>query len=331
MGRRAGIMRNTGEKRAGETADCPAVPAPFGSASTAVPLLVGAAAAEDHPATPAEELYLSSIEKGNEDKFGNEILELCWIGRNYKIYRSEKGIFVHFSDSIEEASQQRKKFTEISPELCELRYLTSQMHPPWNSRREIIFDYNICQAIMLTMEDKPKVGKDIARWALELAAARVSNDNTIRYLVAAFFTAAATLLILAWRLNGFAGIADATTRQNVWLAMGFGALGAFFSILVRLQSFELRACQQSYMNYWMSFMRILMGAIGGLVLVLIASSPLKDALVKAASLQAPQSVAILGFLGGFAERLVQTIAQRAANAIAQKTGTAVLAARNAEP
>ena len=62
---------------------------------------------------------------------GNTIQQLIWIGPEYAVYRSDEGIYVHFSDFPQEEKQQRSRFTEICPELCELRYLTAQMREPW--------------------------------------------------------------------------------------------------------------------------------------------------------------------------------------------------------
>ena len=71
--------------------------------------------------------FLRDLKRGEPDKLGNRVEEICWLGSQYAIYRSERGVYLHFSDCKEEEEKQRCKFTEICPELCELRYLTSQM------------------------------------------------------------------------------------------------------------------------------------------------------------------------------------------------------------
>src|SRR6266540_6363201 len=77
---------------------------------------------------------LCELEVGGRDKLGNTIQQIIWLGPEYAVYRSDEGVHVHFSDDPEKEKDQRKRFTEICPELCELRYLTAQMrvdNPLW--------------------------------------------------------------------------------------------------------------------------------------------------------------------------------------------------------
>jgi hypothetical protein len=79
-------------------------------------------------ATP---FLLGQLKEGERDKLGHIVKEILWIGQEYAIYRSKYGVYVQFSDSHDVEKDQRKKFTEISPELCELRYLTYEMRSSW--------------------------------------------------------------------------------------------------------------------------------------------------------------------------------------------------------
>src|ERR1700722_1415181 len=102
---------------------------------------------------------LCELAVGKKDKLGNKIAEILWFARNYAVYRSHRGVHVHFSDCHREEDEQRSRFTKISPELCELRYLTAQMswgftfglRPPSS-----IYHHNMAQAVMLVMENKDK-------------------------------------------------------------------------------------------------------------------------------------------------------------------------------
>src|SRR5215468_9631350 len=94
---------------------------------------------------------LDNLEIGKPDKLGNIVREIFWIGEHYAIYCSDKGVYVHFSDLPDVEQAQRERFTEICPELCELRYLTAQMRGrnwwPWSSRprRHTLYDANMAQ------------------------------------------------------------------------------------------------------------------------------------------------------------------------------------------
>ncbi len=122
----------------------------------------------------SEPFPLSQIVPGRTDKLGNKVEEILWIGSQYAIYRSDKGVHVHFSDCPEKEKEQRAAFTGICPELCELRYLIGNMHDgsfgrlssllrrlgvtsgdrPMRSRK--LYEHNIAQALMLAMEGKPR-------------------------------------------------------------------------------------------------------------------------------------------------------------------------------
>jgi hypothetical protein len=294
---------------------------------------------------------LCRLKVGEADKLGNPVKEILWQGRNYAIYRSTQGVFIHFSDDPKEELAQRTQFTEICPELCELRYLNSQMEaePPashgfrllrgWSrasrgySANRALYDHNIAQALMLTMEGKGEMGKSIAGLALSMAVRRVTADNTIRYV------RAAVLVSLLWVV--FCAIAaEASSSQPLHyclLASAFGAVGAVLSIITRVEAFELKPCEESHMNYWLSGIRVGMGMISGVVILLLTSTFLGDSvskLVGEVDLTKPniawQAVALLGIIGGFAERLIPILLKQSADKMETKYGTPVEAARGAE-
>jgi hypothetical protein len=138
---------------------------------------------------------LCELQEGKSDKLGHKVEDILWMGRNYAIYRTERGVYVHFSDVPAEEVEQRSRFTEICPELCELRYFTSQMHSSFGLRfgsrpgfsKSSLYDHNIAQAIMLVMEQKVEAGKRIAEQALKMAVQRATNDNRYDMFVFALF------------------------------------------------------------------------------------------------------------------------------------------------
>jgi hypothetical protein len=303
------------------------------------------------------------------DKLGNLVQEILWLGTNYAIYRSNKGVYVHFSNCQEEEKNQRKKFTAIAPELCELRYLTTELATRahwWRSairwpgrsapeaggpsassdRKYALFEHNMGQALMLRLEDeanpaeadpaKPNPANEIAKQALAMAVQRVTNDNTIRYLIACLACGAVLIAIgfaLFWLMTFFGPDA---TKWNFYVVAGmFGAIGAVFSIATRLQALELKPCHQSNMNYWMSAIRVGMGVVAAIVLLLLfASTTVGQTIVKQLigsdmTNGVPwETAAILGFIAGFAERLVPNLLHQTIDKIESPSGTPVQAFRS---
>jgi hypothetical protein len=167
------------------------------------------------------------------------------------------------------------------------------------------------------MEKKTEPAKEIAQQALAMAVERVTNDNTVRYLRASLACAAAFLLI-----GFFLLYLDLTGSSYYIISCMFGSIGAIFSIATRLQAFELKPCNESTMNYWMSAVRVGMGVVGALILLLLASTTIGETIIKQligsfdVKTGVPwQAAAILGFLAGFAERLVPNLLQRSINKI----------------
>lgn len=280
--------------------------------------------------TPCTKPFLlCELREGQTDKLGHRVEEIFWIGQKYAVYRSEKGVYVQFSDCPREEAAQRSKFTKISPELCELRYLTYEMRtrafslwrhalPPSS-----LYEHNMAQAVMLVMEEKVDQGMELAKQSLKMAVTRVTNDNTVKYFVSALLFCALSIavgsVILWWKPSDFV------------VAAMCGAAGAVFSVAIHLNDFQLHPCQQSEMNHWMACSRIGIGLVSGALLLLLGLTILKqpiDALFSGAA--SWQQAVILGVLGGFAERLVPNLLKQASGKIEPPAaGTPVQAIRGA--
>jgi hypothetical protein len=275
-----------------------------------------------------DRLMLCELEEGQPDKLGHKVEQILWLGKDYAIYRTHPGVYVQFSDNEQEASEQRQRFIKICPELCELRYLTPQMRS-WvlfGRRKATLYDHNIAQAIMLVIEGDVETGRKIAQQALKMAVERVANDNTIKYVCASL---AGWFLIIALGVALFLlGPPSSDLRPYVVAGIA-GATGAILSIATRLQSFRLKPCDQSNMNYLMSLIRVgIVGAIAGVVLWLIAPTLLHQSMQQLQSdWQAPASV---GLIAGFAERLIPNIMRWSSVQLEPSFGTPSQAVRAEE-
>jgi hypothetical protein len=276
---------------------------------------------------------LCQLKEGEKDKLGHIVEEILWIGQEYAIYRSEAGVYVQFSDSRDAEKDQREKFTQISPELCELRYLTYEMRSSWILRffsrmfglspsrhPSYLFDHNIAQAVMLVMEGINKEGQDLAQETLKMAVQRVSNDNTVEYF---------KWCAIVWLGLVLAGGAALHYRpSHLMVAAIFGATGAMLSVAIRLRDFKLQPCQQSNMNYLLSATRIAIGFIGGPLLLLLASTILSEQMTKVFAPVDWRGAAVLGLIGGFSERLIPNLLEQTVGQIEPQAGTPVQALRN---
>ncbi len=274
-----------------------------------------------------QKLTLSQLKRGRQDALECTILDICWRGQDYTIYRSTKGVYVHFSDCRELAYKQRRRFDAIGAKLCEVRYLTSRMGLARFGWRPGIpasyYDHQIVQAMVAALEGPDTHTDDgLLDSVLKMAVSRVTNENRVLYLVSCFGAAVAVLVLslfaFRWSLrNG---------HEYAYVAAGaFGAVGAVFSIGMRVQSLELIPCHESFMNLVMGALRVFIGALSGVVLLLLLYTTTMhsvfDGLFNGTSItklmdassppNAWMYVAILGIVGGFAERLVPSMLQSA--------------------
>jgi hypothetical protein len=208
-----------------------------------------------------------------------------------------------------------------------------------NDRGVSLYEHNMAQAVMLLMEGETERAKRLARQTLDMAVRQVTTDNTIRYarvcLIAAFIWILISLVLLLalWWFDAAAVNWAANLRGYVVASM-FGAAGAVFSIATRLTDFKLRPCDDSRMNKWISAIRVGMGAVAAIVLLLLANTLLRDATPIRLLLAGPKGesvlwevAAMLGFLGGFTERLIPTLLRQTVTTIESPDGTPVQAVR----
>lgn len=280
----------------------------------------------------------SDIVPGGSDALGNRISEILWLAQDYTIYRSRKGVYVQFSDCREVAYKQRARFATIGPKLCEIRYLTSRMglaRIGW--RRGVspnYYDHQIAQAMVDTLErsgaqidadthgsntatgQKVSPNMELLSSVLAMAASRVTNENRVLYLVSCF--------VAGIILTGLATVlSDTVSIAQAYLAAGsFGALGAVFSIAMRVQRLDLIPCQESFMNSVMGALRVFIGMLsGGILVLLLYTTSISTGIEKLLSrgmtidkmvgspltANALMYLAVIGILGGFAERLVPNL------------------------
>lgn len=105
-----------------------------------------------------------------------------------------------------------------------------------------------------------------------------------------------------------------------------------FSIALRVQDLDLKPFAQSVMNYVMGALRVLTGFVAGAtILFIINGTVLGEGIVKVLtspmselSVESWKCIVLVGFLGGFAERLVpsllSTLQSRVENRISEDRG-----------
>jgi hypothetical protein len=267
-----------------------------------------------HSLFSSDSLLLSQINLGAPDKLGQTILQVYFSGEGYKIYRTHQGVNVHFADCRLREQKQKEKYLNVLSKLGRLRFLASQMGRwpfvlHWLTRTGGFYDHQIAEASCLALEGNAHEADKILDEGLALAANRLAGENRIRYLAACLAVALLPAALVAW-LYLFHQ-APHPEWFSVLLAGATGAIGAAFSITMRVQSLNLRPCEQSVMNYIMGSLRVLTGFTAGILLLLLITHTVLgkaiQALFEPESTVDWQNISLVGFLGGFAERLVPSL------------------------
>jgi hypothetical protein len=268
---------------------------------------------------------LQAIKPGAMDKMEQPIQQVYLSGEDYTIYRTEQGVYAHFADCRWCERKQRVFYSEISEKLCRLRFLTSQIArwplglSSFNTHGGF-YDHQVAEALYLALQKKPdrEKARKILDEGLRPADDRLTNENRTRYLIACLF---ACLLIgvpsiFTWRLYG----STAPLSNETWIAYlmagAAGSVGAMFSIAIRIRYPAFKPCFHSVMNYLMGPLRVLTGFVAGSVILLIVNGTVLGEgirkLFETQSMTEPspvgwKCVVLVGFLGGFAERLVPSL------------------------
>jgi hypothetical protein len=285
-----------------------------------------------HSLFSSDSLLLSQIKVGALDKQEQTILQVYFSGEAYKIYRTRQGVSVHFADCRRREQKQREKYLNVLGKLYRLRFLASQMGRwpyvlRWLNKSGGFYDHQIAEAMCLALEGNAPEADQIIDDGLALAANRLTNENRIRYLAACLAVALVPAALVAW-LYLF-HLAPHPEWFSVLLAGATGAIGAAFSITMRVQSLNLHPCEHSVMNYIMGSLRVLTGFTAGILLLLLITHTVLgkaiQALFEPESTVDWQNISLVGFLGGFAERLVPsllaTFESRAEGAIIEDHGS----------
>jgi hypothetical protein len=263
-------------------------------------------------------ILLSSIGLNHLDKKGERIQQIYRAEEDYTIYRTRQGVNVHFADCRAREREQRKSYSQLSGRLCHLRFLTRQMARWWVfsrfSRTGGFYDFQIAEAINLTLQKRYDPANEILGEGLHMAEEKLIAENQIRYLVACLL-ASVVLAGVPWLL-GYLNFTDPDRWTPYLVAAVAGAVGAVFSIAQRVWKLDLKPCTQSVMNYVMGSLRVLLGFVAGVIILLIINCTMlgkgflglfnPPSMTRLAS-NAWTFIALAGFLGGFAERLVPSL------------------------
>lgn len=244
----------------------------------------------------------------------------------YAVYRTEKRVLIQFADDISSRDKQRQALAQLFPLEGRINGLIDR----WRSSREDKrmlgalggpkmkakaegYDRRVADALIVGLEgDLTGAGELLAEIKEDIFDERVGWAR-FEYLLAAYATAfVLTMITVA------VGMLDAPGRcglgpmlcfdhaWDLWLGSAAGAFGAFFSIALAIRGRTVLPDMFRTTNLMDAALRVVIGTMAGAVLVaLIDARFIRFSLGDSGPEgYEPIHILVVGFLAGFAERLV---------------------------
>jgi hypothetical protein len=249
---------------------------------------------------------LKDIKVGIKDGRGFQITRIYAVQSDeYAIYQAGE-VMVHFADDQGKAQTQRKAMLPVSSARAEVNALVQGL-----PCREIC-DRQLAYALQLALDGDMEGAKGTVAAAKSFVLAKRAARGRFQYLKWSY-GAAAVLIGLLFVASWFFPLQPASS--DLWLAAKAGLVGAAFSIALAIRGRTVALDTDLLDNVTDGTLRLLIGVISaGVLLLLFASGivpslKIGDADFKPATLTW-EMVLVIGFVGGFLERLVPDLLEK---------------------
>jgi hypothetical protein len=253
---------------------------------------------------------VADIRVNRHDSEEREIIEIY--GRSSKlfaVYRVKGGdVWVQFADDQSTAAKQRAAVAK----LCGMRWDLDKLADGW--RREQHYHHELAGGLQLALTEEQVNAEGKISHALAALKEERQRFGRIYYMGFATITAVALLLLLS--LGSELIMPLQQPQENFWLAGKAGLVGAYFSIALAIRGRTVALDNDWMGNALEGAVRLIIGVIaGGFLLLAFGSGLVTDILSGGTSptntiIKGWQHAAVLGFLGGFAERMVPDLLKK---------------------
>ena len=249
---------------------------------------------------------LRDIRVGNKDGRGVSITQIYAAeSGKYAIYQAGE-VMVHFADNPEIKQAQRKAILPVSAARAEVNALVQGL--PCRD----ICDRQLAYALQLALDDDIDGAKGTVAAAKAFVLGKRAARGRFQYLKWSY-GAAAVLIGLLFVASRFYPFQEASS--DLWLAAKAGLIGAAFSVALAIRSRTVALDTDLLDNVTDGTLRLLIGVISaGVLLLLLGCGILPSLKIGDANFSGGaltwQMVLVIGFVGGFMERLVPDLLEK---------------------
>jgi hypothetical protein len=223
----------------------------------------------------------------------------------YAIYQAGE-VMVHFADARGKAQAQRKSLLPLSSARAEVNALVQGL-----ACREVC-DRRLAYALQLALDGDIDGAKGTVAAAKAFVLGKRAARGRFQYLKWSYGTAA-VLIALLFVASRFYPFQEAS--NDLWLAAKAGLIGAAFSIALAIRGRTVALDTELLDNVTDGTLRLLIGVISaGVLLLLLACGILPSLKIGDANFGGStltwQMVLVIGFVGGFLERLVPDLLEK---------------------
>ncbi|WP_420404689.1 hypothetical protein [Nisaea sp.] len=289
------------------------------------------------PATPpqTDDFPLANLHAGTPDKRGRMVADVLWAVRDFKIYKTVRGISPQFSDDPERARKQRRDYMSLGPELADLGQQMELLKNGWarwitwlwkrlGARDDPQLAYcerETARGIAQALDGHPEEGRQTLAGLSQRLSKRLGNVLRVLYFTICAVAALAITVALVIYTDGMTPAhKDTILGLNTFhlsVAAVMGCLGALLSTATGLRSLAIDPAASLTINITYAVQRMLVGILGAVVLHITLKSGIVNALVGTAKYTGSDADAIyrlafMSLLAGFSERLVPNLLERTA-------------------
>jgi hypothetical protein len=255
-------------------------------------------------------MLVSEIVKGQLDDAGEEVINVyAKNSPNYAVYQTEDRVRIHYADDPTKAKEQRTSIAQLNPIRSEINGLIDGWRgskSPNSLKRAFNYSLRASDGLIVALEEDAVGSLAILNRVKQDIVDERTSKARFQYLTVASAVVLIAVILFWSAILIFSNMIQ--PKSNIWTGAAAGAIGAFFSVAIGIRSRTILTDLHFRDNSSDALLRVVIGLIAGAFLVCVVESKLVSFIVDSSKFDDNPLqwlyVLIIGFAGGFSERMV---------------------------